>query len=431
MDEIEFRQIYKINKDQLFRFYERTKKRLQQKNEIEILANFLKHQSIIETTIEEIVNILKYYEKKLKPNVSIMDFAFEWIRANEVRLKYKKYLIRTSYPKGKIALAIDDCISKIFLDYDKYLRSLFKKIDEHEISTLFHIFLSRFGTKKQTLEDLLEWHQQKVPTYKEEGNKIKTNIITLRSGLSQVIVEDYEDVLTSRLKSQSIREKTLQKPKEEKLENKDVFQGLLLERMIKSYCISKNKLSIKEIENAIAQFLVSYFRFGVFYEYDEFKDKLIQTFAEDLHSGLTDAYKRKFELLEIKEMVASTMKEFRAINKIKVLDGSAWKIDLTKYLKNFLINFSDQLFQPKKISVPSIPAQSALKEALPEQQDAPDFKSLFDLDLEIEEYKAKLEASLEDLDMGFVKKQSIIRSKIQEFRMQKRKQISLKRKNDS
>ena len=46
-----------------------------------------------------------------------------------------------------------------------------------------------------------------------------------------------------------------------------------------------------------------------------------------------------------------------------------------------------------------------------------------DLNLEIEDFREKLEASLENSDYGFVKKQSIIRSKVQEFRMEKRKNL--------
>ncbi|MBN1803208.1 MAG: hypothetical protein JW891_16980 [Candidatus Lokiarchaeota archaeon] len=425
MDDEEFRQIYKLNRDQLTRYYERIKNRLEGKEEVEIIANFLKHQSIIETTIDEIIKILTYYEKKSIKTVNLLDLAFEWIRANEIRLKYKKYLIRTSYPEEKIALAVDDCISRIFLDYDIYIRKFFKKIEEHEISALFHIIFSRLGEKKETLEEILSWHKEKVPTYEEEGKRICTNLITLRSGLSQIIVEDYESVVASRQASKLRRDENVLKTKEIKIEPKGVFQGLLLERMIKSYCISKNKLSIKEIENAIAQFLSSYFRFGVFYEFNEFKDLLIKNFSEDLHSGLTDAYKRKFTLEELKEMISETMKKFRAINKIKVLDGSAWKNDLTKYLKNFLVNFSDDLFQPKKIiALVRSPSRTLQESTEIQGSESPDFRALFDLDLEIEDFRAKLEKSLENSDLGFVKKQSLIRSKVQEFRMEKRKQMS-------
>jgi len=423
MDSKEFKEKYPINRTQMIGYFERIKNRLRDKDNAEIIANFLKHQAIIEVSINEISYILRYYAKLLRREIDLLDFALEWIRANEIRLKYKKYLITTRYPENDFMIPIDDCISRFFLEYDIYIRDFFLNIKEYELSALVNVFFNRADTKSRGFDEILEWHKDKVPDIFEENKKLKTNIITLRSGLSQIIMQDYQDVVSSRIKEQQLKEaKTAKTFKDEIIEIGE-FQGLLLERMIKSYCISKNKLSIKEIDNVIKQFLTSYFKFGAFYDYDNFKDDLIHSFSRDLHEGLTPAYKRKFQINEIKEIVSNTMEEFRAINKIKVLDGSAWKNDISKYLKKFLIHFTDNLFEPKeKLIKPTL--ESTIE--FGEKKGEPDFKALFDLNLEIEQFKEKLEASLESSDFGFVKKQSIIRSKLQEFTMEKRK--SLKKK---
>lgn len=421
----EFKQQYRINRNQLLGYYERTKNRLHDKEEVEVIANFLKHQAIIELNIKDITYILNYFAKLLKKNQDLLEFALEWIRANEIRLKYKKYLITTRYPKDDYTIAIDDCISRFFLDYDKYIRDFFIEIKEHELSALFNVFFNRADVKSRTFDEILEWHQEKAPTIFEDDIQINTNIIALRSGLSQIIIQDYQDVLSSREKEQQVKEEKRVKTFKDEIREVGEFQGLLLERMIKTYCISKTKLAAKEIENVIGQFLTSYFKFGVFYDYDEFKDQLIHSFARDLHEGLTPAYKRKFELNELKELVTDIMNEFRAINKIKVLDGSAWKNDITKYLRKFLLVFTDNLFEPKSKIIKPTKLRQVVQE-FKDEEEGPDFRALFDLNLEIEEYREQLEASLENSEYGFVKKQSIIRSKIQEFTMEKRRNLMKK-----
>ncbi|MFX1274503.1 MAG: hypothetical protein ACFFBP_08210 [Promethearchaeota archaeon] len=425
MDAKEFKQHYRINRKQLIGYYERTKNRLHDKDEIEVIANFLKHQAIIELNLNEITYILNYIAKLLKKDKSIMDFSLEWIRANEIRLKYKKYLITTRYPEDDFTIAIDDCISRFFLDYDKYIREFFTEIKEHELSALYNVFFNRADVKSRSFDEILQWHEDKAPTIFDDDKRINTNIFALRSGLSQIIMQDYQDVLSSREKEQQIKEEKRSKTFKDEVRIAGEFQGLLLERMIKTYCISKNKIAAKEIENVVSQFLTSYFKFGVFYDYDDFKDQLILAFARDLHEGLTPAYKRKFMIEELKELVMDTMNEFRAINKIKVLDGSAWKNDISKYLKKFLIVFTDNLFEPKSKLIKPAKLRPVAQEIL-EKEEGPDFRALFDLNLEIEEYRVKLEASLEDSGYGFVKKQSIIRSKIQEFRMEKRRNMMKK-----
>ena len=424
MEETEFTQLYKIDEERLRGYYERIKKQFSDREPIEIVAKFLNNQSI-GTSIAEITQVLLYYQKKLTRGQDLLTFAFEWIRANEIRLKYKKYLIMAKYPPGDLALAIDDCISRIFLDYDEYIRTLFDDIAEHEISALYQIFFSPYETKNFQLEDILEWQQDKVPTIMEGYKRIDTRITTLRSGLSQLIIMDYEDVISSRQKEKDMKEYKVTKKSDTVKKPVGEFQGLLLERMIKTYCISKNKISSKELENVIAQFLGSYFRFGVFYKYDEFKDSLIQTFAEDIITGLTENLKKSFQLSELKTSISKILSEYREINKIKELDGSAWKIDLMKYLKKFLDHFLDHLFESKE-EVTQIPIaeEPRFYEVVEENsEEEVDFRAIFDLNIEIEEFRNQLEESLEKSGMGNVKKQSIMRAKVHEFTMLKRKEM--------
>jgi len=424
MEEAELLQLYKIDEERLRGYYERIKKQFSDRDPVEIVAKFLNNQSI-GTSIAEITQVLLYYQKLLAKGNTLLKFAFEWIRANEIRLKYKKYLITAKYPNKDLALAIDDCISRFFLDYDKYIRVFFDDIAEYEISALYQIFFSPYETKNFQLEDILEWQQDKVPTFMEGYKRVNTRIITLRSGLSQLIIMDYEDVILSRQKEKEMKEFKVTKNSDAVKKPVGEFQGLLLERMIKTYCISKNKISSKEIENVIAQFLGSYFKFGAFYRYDEFKDILIHTFAEDIIAGLTEKLKKSYQLSDLKISISKTLLEYREINKIKELDGSAWKNDLMKYLKNFLENFLDHLFEPKE-GVKEIPEveEARVYEIVEEKsEEEVDFRAIFDLNIEIEEFRKQLEESLDKSGIGIVKKQSIIRAKVHEFTMLKRKEM--------
>ena len=54
-------------------------------------------------------------------------------------------------------------------------------------------------------------------------------------------------------------------------------------------------------------------------------------------------------------------------------------------------------------------------------QEEKDFSAIFDLNLEIEDYRQKLEDSLKDSNLGLIQKRNLIRKKVQEFTMQKRK----------
>jgi len=433
MEKTEFAQLYKIDEVRLRGYYDRIKKQFSDREPIEIVAKFLNNQSI-GTSITEITQVLSHYQKKLTQGNDILKLAFEWIRANEIRLKYKKYLIMAKYPHGDLALAIDDCISRLFLDYDEYIRTIFHDIAEHEISTLYQIFFSPFETKNFQFENILEWQQDKVPTIMEGYKRIDTRITTLRSGLSQLIIMDYEDVILSRKKEKEIKEFKVTKKSEVIKKSIGEFSGALLERMIKSYSISKNKISSKELENAITQFLGSYFKFGAFYKYDDFKVILIQSFAEDIMAGLTEKLKKSYNLSELKISIVKVLEEFREINQIKELDGSAWKNDLMQYLKKFLANFLEHVFEPKETAGPIAVREVTEPETVIEEpkfqeikatkpDDEVDFSALFDLNMEIEEYRQKLEESLEHSDLSAIKKLGLIRSKVHEFTMEKRRQM--------
>ena len=228
MDFNEFRKKYPINRKQMIGYFERIKKRLLDKGESEIIANFLKHQAIIEVSIDEISYILRYYAKLLKKDKELLEFALEWIRANEIRLRYKKYLITTRYPENDFKIAIDDCISRFFLEYDTYIRDFFLEIKEHELSALFNVFFNRTDTKSHGFDEILEWHEDKVPTIFEETKKLKTNIISLRSGLSQIITLDYQDVVSSRIKEEQIRKEKNVKTFKDEIVQTGEFQGLLV-----------------------------------------------------------------------------------------------------------------------------------------------------------------------------------------------------------
>lgn len=122
------------------------------------------------------------------------------------------------------------------------------------------------------------------------------------------------------------------------------FNGYLLERVIRTFCVRKIEISQKEIESAVSQFLSSYFKFGIIYNFDDFKDLLTQNLAEDITSALSEKFRKNNALDNIKRSVSNTMNSFNRVNKVQKLDGLAWKNDLIPILKNYMLKFISTLY---------------------------------------------------------------------------------------
>ena len=338
MECIEFENKYKIDKERLISYYNRIKRQFRDQDQLSMMAKFLFNQSI-GSSYEDNYGILLYFKDKIIIEKSLLDFAIEWIRAQKIRLEYKKYLIRAQYPQNNLALAIDDCIFRFFLDIDKYLRTIMKKnIQEYNFSALYEIFFSPYDTKNLNIEDILLRHMHNVPTHFHGSNKINVNIIILRSALSNLIVKDYEDVLFSRNEEEAMKNKQLNEIIKSKKEIICEFKGSLLERMIKTFCISKKQIVHSEIEKSVSQFLSSYLRFGSFYKFAEFKDNMTKSFAEDIICGLTDNKKNQIQKNHLESAISNALLEFNKINYDIELDGLALKNDLTPILKEIVIH---------------------------------------------------------------------------------------------
>lgn len=224
MEELDFEQVYNIEKDKILRYYERLKNLFKNLSPIQLTARFLVNQST-GTDYKEVYNTLIYFRDKIAGGRELLDFAFEWIRAQKIRLEYKKYLVRAQYPFNNLSLAVDDCIFRFFLKYDKYIRKILKEdIREYNFSALYEIFFSPYDSKNLNIKDILERHIDKVPTHFQGLEKLNTNIIVLRSGLSVIIVKDYENVLFAR-KEEKMRKEL--KFKKKKLFNRNWKKSLM------------------------------------------------------------------------------------------------------------------------------------------------------------------------------------------------------------
>ena len=338
MEEINLEEMYDIDKDRLIKYYERIKNQISNLDPIKIAAKFLNNQSIGDS-IDKVYNILDYYKDKIKKN--ILDFAFEWIRAQKIRLEYKKYLIRAQY--SDYELAIDDCAFLFFVKYDKYLRTILKDdVKEFEISALYEIFFIPFQISSVNITNLLERHRNKILTLFKESKRINTSLITLRLALEQIIKSDYDGVLLSR--REEAQKKDIMGTKTNVSQNRYIeFNGTLLERMIKTYCFNKREIKLADIDNGIVSFLNSYFKFGKFYDYNEFEEKLKNSLAEYINNGLTERYKKPDSLEFLRKLITDVLSEFRMVHAIKKLDGAAWVNDLKSLLKNFFIKFINEL----------------------------------------------------------------------------------------
>ena len=344
MVEVNIEEVYKIEKDKLLRYYDRIQNQFKSSGPIQIVTKFLINQSI-GSSYSDVYDTLVYFRDKLAEGTELLDLAFEWIRAQKIRLEYKKYLIRAQYAYNNLSLAVDDCIFQFFLDYDKYIRNILKEdIKEHNFSALYEIFFSPYDAKNLNIKEILERHIDNVPTHFEGTDKINTNIVILRSGLSNIIVKDYENVLFARKEEKIKKETRIKKERTHILEPEAKFKGLLLERMIKTYCISNKEISDKEIGNSVSQFLSSYFKFGVLYDFDSFKELLIQNLAEDIYSALTDKLKENNTLDGIKYLILNVITIFsKTVKKRYLIDGLAWKKDLTPILTTFILKFFNNL----------------------------------------------------------------------------------------
>lgn len=424
MAELEYEEMYKIDKSRLLKYYNRIQRNNSQ--DIENVAKFLLNQSIGHS-IEEITDILLYYQEKLDNSNILLDFALEWIRAQKIRLEYKKYIVRAPYGND-LTLAVDDCISSFFLEYNDYIRKLLKlEIKEYEISALLEIFFSTYDTHNSKLFDLehiLLKHKVRVPTYFKEGDRVDTSIITIRSGLSEIIIKDYESVLFSR------KEQAIQEVKKYKV-NREIKKGVPLEfggsqiqRRIKAFCINKKEIRKEELESAVNEFISPYFKFGKFYEFEKFESDLVRNFTESMYSGLSPAGKEKIHIDELLNFVGTEVKRFQFDHRIKILDGSAWKQDLTAPLSKILQKIMNRFFHHNGITI-SLEQTQADKDKHHfidgEGEDGVDFAKLFDLNLEIEEYRERVENDLKDSNLGLIQKRNLIRKKVQEFTSKKRR----------
>ena len=344
MDDTEFESIYKIDRERLSQYYERITKQSKEVQAINNIAKFLNNQSIGES-YNEVFNTLKYFEDKIIEEKKLLDLAFEWLRAQKIRLAYKKYLIRAQYPNNDLCLAVDDCIYRFFLDYDCFIRKLFKKeVREHNFCALYEIFFSPFDKKNLIIEDIVQNHMHNIPTHYCGNVKIDTRVMTLREGLSNIIVKDYENVLYARKEEEEIKSYHVSTQFKQTREISCEFDGTNIERIIKTYCFNKLEIQPKTLEGSIINFLNSYFKFGTFYVFEEFKDLLIHNLAEYINSGLTDKVKSSDSIEIIKKDISDFIKEFSSKNQNTRLDGSAWVNDLKSILTQFLKEFYSNLF---------------------------------------------------------------------------------------
>ncbi|MFX1431246.1 MAG: hypothetical protein ACFFCY_13865 [Promethearchaeota archaeon] len=335
MEEIQFNKLYSIDKDRLYSNFRRIQNLNKNLNSIEIIAKFLDNQSI-GISINQISEILIYFQNKLSKDNELLDLAFEWIRANKIRLEYKKYITLNDY--NAYTTALDDAISLLFLKYDEYLRSLFKfTMEEYEFSTLYQIIFNPKLSESVNLTALLEKNKANVHTIFIDGEKINTIIHTLREGLSDMIRNDYYEGIPSDIKIINYEKQLVNVNAIEK-----DFDGTMIERLIKFYCFQRRKIEKKEFTMAINQFLSSYLEFSVFYDFNDFKEKIISSLLDYIYSGLTENYKvQSIESLQNELRLA--IEKFEKNLKQKRLKGKAWIEDLKPILQSFIEKFVEHL----------------------------------------------------------------------------------------
>jgi len=373
----------------------------------------------------EVLSILDYFEAYLKDEYTTLELGLEWIRCQKIRLEYKKYLITAQYPHDDFNLAVDDCIFLFFIEYDRTIRDIFvEEIHECELSALYEIFFTPYEGKIITnILKFVDEYKQKSPTIFIGNKKFNTSIFTLRLGLSNIIKSDYEKVLTSRKSEQITKEEKFQtvKKKPEPVVKAE-FIGTQIERLVRTYCFNQKIPETKDFEISISSFLTSYFKFGTFYRIDDFKDDMIISLSEYIYSGFTDKAKDNFTVADINAQFSEELKKkLSIISEEKALDGIAWKNDLSPVIQNFLKKFLIKLLEPKKSVITRVQQVKKIKEEKVKEQDEFSIDSIWDLNLDEEKFREKLEKLLDEKGVGTIQKRNIMRIKVQEFLNEKRK----------
>ncbi|MEJ2249125.1 MAG: hypothetical protein P8Y70_03830 [Candidatus Lokiarchaeota archaeon] len=339
----DFDELYKIDEERLKDQYYRIKKFNSDLGEIEVISKFLLNQSV-GTSLDSLIPILSYFENKMAKDKELLSFALEWIRAIKIRFEYKKYLANAQFNNYK--LAVDDCIFLFFLKYDNYIRNLFfDGIKEFEISTLYEIFYSPILSPNFDIQIILEKHKLQVPTIFYESKRINTNIITLRSGLSEIIEKDYNKITSKTIPKITDNNNNISITKSLIEKNEETFVGPHLERTIKSFYLTQNEDSLSELDSATSQFLSSYFKFGQIYEYKEFKDALKNDLIELIYSSSPESIQSNYNVTLLKNRLLKTLEDYIFTYKREKLDGSAWKKDLISILSKFTNDLLIELFK--------------------------------------------------------------------------------------
>lgn len=425
-ENIDIKSLYPIDEERLKEYYERIKKKYSKKNPIEIGASFLISQSI-GSDVSEIIPILKYFQEKNLFGSRLIDFIFEWIRAQRIRLEYKKYLIRTDYPETSEKLAIDDCISSFFVIYDKYVRSLIdSNISDYILATLYSIFFHDYSNKLNFSQTLSKYKEKFPP---ENFDDISINSYTLRLSLSEIIARDYKSVVLSRegeKKQKTENRKGVKAPIEVKKDRE--FQCSLLEKIIKTYFIRKEKIEPKAIDDASTQLLNTYFKSGELYQFLDFFQVLIDALTNTIYDSLTDEFKELYIKDRLRKLIRDVVVSVKDVEEREVIDGIAWINDLKPILNKLItiifervINFNILKARESFACEEEIPQVSfdQIKKKISGLEDF-NITKLCSLDYTPDQFRTLLEDTLNEGDVGLIKKRNYIRGKMQEFKKELR-----------
>ena len=419
-------EIYKLDEQRLYDFYERIKKRYQDLSEIEIAAKFLVSQSIGPSE-SEIQKILKFFRNKEFLGIKLLDFIFEWVRAQKIRLEYKRYIILQEYPGENINLAIDDSISRFFLAYDIYLRNVIKKeIPKYIFAVIYKIFFYDYENNAFDLLEILEQCREGIPP--ELFNNDHSNIIILRLGLKEIIKKDYQRIIQSRKDIKDTEDFFKGKEATEKEEEEDQFNFSLLEKILKTYFIKKKKINPKEIEKAAVQLLNSYFKFSKIYAYKEFNQKLLDFLTENLFESFIQDFRAIYNRERLEQLISRYLKKIEEVNKDKKLGGVAWVHDLTPIITELMINVFEELLdfnilKQQKASV-TFPDKSNInieniKRKIKSLQGL-SIEECNSLNLDLEQFRIFLESILEETDLSIIKKRNYLRKHMDLYRANKK-----------
>jgi hypothetical protein len=174
--------------------------------------------------------------------------------------------------------------------------------------------------------------------------------------------------------------------------------------------------------------LNTYFKSGELYRFLDFFQILIDALTNTIYDSLTDEFKELYLKDRLRKLIRDIVVSVKDVEEREVIDGIAWINDLKPILNQLfsilfekVVNFDILNKQDRLACEEEIPKVSfeQIKEDIRKLEDF-DLTKLCSLDYTPDQFRTLLEDTLDEADVGLIKKRNYIRGKMQQFKSELR-----------